>query len=101
MSLASMTMSAASAVAAPPAEQVPWGVQALGGKISKAAWKDRPSWFLVAQDDHVIPPDAQRGMAARAGATVRAVSGSHAVFIANPQAVVAVIEEAATSRQKL
>jgi pimeloyl-ACP methyl ester carboxylesterase len=78
--------------------QVPWGVQALGGKISKAAWKDKPSWFLVAQDDQVIPPDAQRNMAARAGASVRAVPGSHAVFIANPQAVVALIEEAARRR---
>jgi pimeloyl-ACP methyl ester carboxylesterase len=75
--------------------QVPWGVQALEGKISKAAWKDKPSWFLVAQDDRVIPHDAQRGMAARARASVRAVPGSHAVFIANPQPVVALIEEAA------
>jgi len=71
-------------------------VRALEGKISKAGWKDKPSWFLVAQDDHVIPPDAQRAMAARAGASVRAVPGSHAAFIANPQAVVALIEEAAT-----
>ncbi len=78
--------------------QVPWGVQAMSGKVGKAAWKEKPSWFLVAQDDHVIPPDAQRGMAARAGATVRAVPGSHAVFIANPQAVVTLIELAAKFR---
>ncbi len=75
--------------------QVPWGVQALGGKISQAAWKSRRSWFLVAQDDHVIPPEAQRAMAGRAGARVRSVPGSHAVFISNPQAVAALIGEAA------
>jgi pimeloyl-ACP methyl ester carboxylesterase len=78
--------------------QVPWGVQALGGKVSKAAWKDKPSWFLVAQDDRVIPPDAQRAMAARARATVRSVAGSHAALIANPQAVVMLIKEALEHR---
>src|SRR3981189_385252 len=42
--------------------QVPWGVEALSGTISKAAWRTRPSWYLVATDDKMIPPPAQRFM---------------------------------------
>ncbi|MET0556769.1 MAG: alpha/beta hydrolase [Vicinamibacteria bacterium] len=75
-----------------------WGVRGLEGTISSPAWKVKPSFYLVAQDDRMIPADAQRGMAARAGATVRSVPGSHAVFVPNPQAVAALIEEAAGSR---
>jgi hypothetical protein len=43
--------------------QVPWGVDALGGTISEAAWRTKPSWYLVATDDRMIPPPAQRSMA--------------------------------------
>ncbi|HTU67484.1 MAG TPA: alpha/beta hydrolase [Steroidobacteraceae bacterium] len=75
--------------------QLPWGVASLEGKISTPAWKKKPSWFLVAQDDHMIPPDAQRGMAARAGAKVSAVAASHAVYVSKPGVVAALIEEAA------
>ncbi|MCX8477438.1 MAG: alpha/beta hydrolase [Sphingomonas sp.] len=76
--------------------QQPWGARALEGKVTVPAWKIRPSWFLVPQNDRIIPPDGQRGMARRAGATLREVPGSHAVFVANPEAVAALIEEAAT-----
>ena len=55
--------------------QVPWGVAALAGAISKPAWKTKPSWYLVATDDRMIPPDAQRQMSKRAGATVVEVEG--------------------------
>jgi pimeloyl-ACP methyl ester carboxylesterase len=79
--------------------QIPWGVQALEGRISAPAWKSKPSWYLVPQDDHVIPVAAQRAMAGRAGATVRSVPGSHAVYVANPQAVASLIEEAAGTRK--
>jgi pimeloyl-ACP methyl ester carboxylesterase len=75
--------------------QIPWGVQALEGKISRPAWKTKPSWFLIPNDDRVIPPDAQRAMAGRAGATIRAIPGSHAVYVANPAAIAALIKEAA------
>jgi pimeloyl-ACP methyl ester carboxylesterase len=75
--------------------QQPWGAKALEGKISAPAWKNRPSWFLVPQDDHVIPPVGQRGMAQRAGATIREVPGSHAVYVADPKVVAALIEQAA------
>src|SRR5436190_16694568 len=50
--------------------QVPWGVSALAGKVSVPAWKSKPSYYLVASDDHMIPPAAQRAMAKRAGAKV-------------------------------
>jgi pimeloyl-ACP methyl ester carboxylesterase len=51
--------------------QVPWGVDALGGTISEPAWRSKPSWYLVATDDRMIPPPAQRSMAERTGAVVR------------------------------
>jgi pimeloyl-ACP methyl ester carboxylesterase len=75
--------------------QVPWGVGALGGAISDPAWRTKPSWYLVATDDRMIPPPAQRAMAERAGATVTEVQGSHAVYVSNPAAVAAVIAQAA------
>ena len=51
------------------------------------AWKQKPSWHLVATDDHMIAPPAQRAMSKRAGATVKEVAGSHAVYVSNPEAV--------------
>jgi pimeloyl-ACP methyl ester carboxylesterase len=75
--------------------QVPWSVNALGGTISDAAWKTKPSWYLLTTEDRMIPPDAQRLMSKRAGATVVEVKGSHAVYVSQPQAVAHIIEEAA------
>jgi pimeloyl-ACP methyl ester carboxylesterase len=76
--------------------QVPWGVEALSGMISEPAWKTKPSWYLVATDDKMIPPSAQRLMSKRAGSTVVEVAGSHAIYVSQPNAVAALIEEAAT-----
>jgi pimeloyl-ACP methyl ester carboxylesterase len=78
--------------------QVPWGVDALAGEVSSAAWRTKPSWYLVAKDDKMIPPDAQRGMSKRAGATVVESPGSHAVYESKPAAVAALIEKAANSK---
>src|SRR5258705_13671612 len=50
--------------------QVPWGVEALSGTVGQAAWKTKPSWYLVATDDKMIPPPAQRFMSKCAGSTV-------------------------------
>ena len=75
--------------------QVPWGVEALSGAISQPAWKTKPSWYLVATDDRMIPPDAQRAMSRRAGSTVVEVKGSHSVYVSQPQAVASFIEKAA------
>jgi pimeloyl-ACP methyl ester carboxylesterase len=74
--------------------QVPWGVGALSGAISEPAWKSKPSWYLVATDDRMIPPPAQRFMSERAGSAVSEVSGSHAIYVSQPQAVAALIEVA-------
>ena len=76
--------------------QVPWGVDALSGTISEPAWKTKPSWYLVATDDKMIPPAAQRFMSKRAGSTVVEVAGSHAIYVSQPNAVAALIEKAAT-----
>jgi pimeloyl-ACP methyl ester carboxylesterase len=75
--------------------QVPWGVEALGGAISEPAWKTKPSWYLVATEDKMIPPPAQRFMSQRAGSTVEEAAGSHSIYVSQPEAVAAIIEKAA------
>jgi len=75
--------------------QVPWGVGALTGAISEPAWRSKPSWYLVATDDRMIPPPAQRFMSKRAGATVVEAKGSHAIYVSQPAAVAALIQRAA------
>jgi pimeloyl-ACP methyl ester carboxylesterase len=75
--------------------QVPWGVDALNGTVTEAAWRNKPSWYLIATDDRMIPPAAQEFMSKRAGSTVVQVSGSHAVYVSKPAAVAALIEQAA------
>lgn len=74
--------------------QTPWGLDALGGAVTKPAWRSKPSWYLVATDDRMIPPDAQRAMARRAGAATVETPGSHAVYMSQSAAVVALIEQA-------
>ena len=77
--------------------QVPWGVNALAGEVTEPAWKSKPSWYLIATEDKMIPPPAQRQMAARAGATVAEAAGSHAIYVSKPEAVAALIAKAAKS----
>ena len=74
--------------------QVPWGVGALSGAISEPAWKSKPSWYLVASDDRMIPPPAQRFMSERAGSAVIEAPGSHAIYVSQPDAVATLIEMA-------
>jgi len=78
--------------------QVPWGVEALGGAVTEPAWRTRPSWYLVSTEDRMIPPDAQRSMAKRAGSDVVEVKGSHAVYVSQPEAVGELIERAANGK---
>jgi pimeloyl-ACP methyl ester carboxylesterase len=80
--------------------QVPWGVGALTGAITVPAWKSKPSYYLVATEDRMIPPPAQKAMSARAGATVVEVAGSHAVYVSQPQAVADLIVKAARAVAK-
>ena len=77
--------------------QVPWGLGALSGSITEPAWRLKPSWYLVATDDRMIPPPAQRAMSERAGSTVVETAGSHAVYVSKPPAVADLIKHAATA----
>lgn len=77
--------------------QVPWGLDALNGAVTQPAWQSKPSWYLVATDDRMIPPPAQRLMSKRAGSNVVEVSGSHAVYVSQPAAVADLIKKAAKS----
>jgi pimeloyl-ACP methyl ester carboxylesterase len=81
--------------------QVPWGLDALNGTVTEPAWKTKPSWYLVATDDKMIPPPAQRFMSKRAGSTVVEVKGSHAVYVSKPEAVAALIEKATQGVREL
>ena len=80
--------------------QVPWGLEALSGTVSQAAWRTKPSWYLVATEDKMIPPPAQRFMAKRAGSTVVEVAGSHAIYVSQPNAVAMLIKRAANEVNK-
>ena len=75
--------------------QVPWGVDALGGTISEAAWRIKPSRYLLTTQDRMIPPSAQRAMAERIGAAITEVPASHSVYVSRPQAVASLIKQAA------
>jgi pimeloyl-ACP methyl ester carboxylesterase len=75
--------------------QVPWGVEALAGAVSNPAWRSKPSWYLVASDDKMIPPPAQRSMAQRAESKVVETAGSHSVYVSKPKAVAELIARAA------
>jgi len=75
--------------------QVPWGVDALGGQVTRPAWRTKPSWYLVATEDRMIPPPAQRAMANRAGSTVGEVAASHSIYVSQPSATADLIKQAA------
>jgi pimeloyl-ACP methyl ester carboxylesterase len=75
--------------------QVPWGLEALNGAVSEPAWRNRPSWYLVASDDRMIPPPAQRAMSERAGSTVIEAPGSHSIYVSQPRATAELIAQAA------
>jgi pimeloyl-ACP methyl ester carboxylesterase len=75
--------------------QVPWGLTAPTSPVTNPAWRSHPSYYLVATDDHMIPPRVQRMMAQRAHATTVESPGSHAVYVSRPSAVAQLIERAA------
>ncbi len=75
--------------------QVPWAVEAPAGTITEAAWRTKPSWYLVTTEDRMIPPLAQHAMAERIGATVSEVAASHSVYVSQPEAVATLIAHAA------
>jgi pimeloyl-ACP methyl ester carboxylesterase len=79
--------------------QVPWGLEALSGAVSVPAWRSKPSWYLVATDDRMIPPPAQRSMAQRAESKMVETAGSHSVYVSKPKVVAELIARAAREAQ--
>lgn len=77
--------------------QPAWGVAAVGAPVTEPAWRSKPSWYVVATQDRMIPPPAQHGMAQRAGADVRTVEASHAAHVSQPDTVADVVRLAAQS----
>jgi pimeloyl-ACP methyl ester carboxylesterase len=77
--------------------QVTPAVQAATAPVSQAAWKTRPSWAIVSKDDRTVNPELERFMAKRAGSKTVEIAGSHVAFIAHPEQVARVIEQAAAA----
>ena len=77
------------------AVQRPIALKCLQEKAPVPAWKSKPTWFLLAEEDRMIAPDTQRYMAERMGATIRRHNVDHSPMHTAPDAVVAVILEAA------
>jgi pimeloyl-ACP methyl ester carboxylesterase len=75
--------------------QVPVSAAAFGGKATVAAWKDKPSYYVVSANDRMINPDLERFMSKRAKAQTIELPSSHAVFLSHPKEVAALIEKAA------
>ena len=76
------------------AGQRPIDAAALGQPSGVPAWQTVPSWYLVATQDHAIPPATQRFMAQRAGATTVEMASSHAAMVSKPTAVIDLILDA-------
>jgi pimeloyl-ACP methyl ester carboxylesterase len=79
------------------AVQQPLHASALEDVMGTPAWKSLPSWFLVADGDQAIPPDAERQFAARMGATTTEVPTNHVAMVSHPDEVVTMIEMAAAA----
>ena len=79
------------------AAQQPIALSAFEDVMGVPAWKSLPSWYLVAQNDEAIPPDAERQFAERMGATTVEVPASHVAMVSHPDEVADLIEKAAAS----
>ncbi|TZG32447.1 alpha/beta hydrolase [Agrobacterium sp. B1(2019)] len=79
------------------AAQLSWGLAAVTAPLTHATWKTKPSFYLVASADRMVPPSAQRRMAKRAGAAITEIDSSHAAMLSHPQDVAAFILAAATA----
>jgi pimeloyl-ACP methyl ester carboxylesterase len=77
--------------------QLPLGLASILAPMTSVAWKNKPVWYLVAKDDRMIPPDAERFMGKRTGGKVSEIKSSHAVYVSHPKEVAALIETAANS----
>jgi pimeloyl-ACP methyl ester carboxylesterase len=75
--------------------QVPISGQAFGANATVAAWKDKPSYAVVAKSDRMINPDLERFMYNRSHSQTIELPGSHAIFLSHPKEIAALIEKAA------
>jgi pimeloyl-ACP methyl ester carboxylesterase len=80
------------------ATQGPANAGAFAGIITKAAWKTKPSWFVIATNDRAIPPELEKAEAARMKATSITVPSSHLAMLSHPVEVADIIEKAAMNR---
>ena len=80
------------------ASQQPIVGACFGTPVTDAAWKDKPSYGIVATEDKAINPDTERNMYKRAHTKITEIKGSHAVFISQPEAVAAVIIKASQKK---
>jgi pimeloyl-ACP methyl ester carboxylesterase len=79
------------------ATQGPWFYGCLADKVTKAAWHEKPSWWVLTEKDQIIGPRLQQGVAAAANATVTKVQSSHVAMLSHPAEVAATILAAANS----
>jgi pimeloyl-ACP methyl ester carboxylesterase len=79
------------------ATQVPTAAAAFGATITTAAWKSKPSWFVIAANDRSIPPELERAEAELMKATSITLPSSHVVMLSHPAEVAVLIEQAAAS----
>jgi|SRR5579864_7636205 len=79
------------------ATQKPIALKCLGEPIAKAAWKEKPSWFLIAENDRMVSPDTQRYEAERMKSKVVSLPVDHTPLASLPDAVIGLITDAATS----
>ena len=78
------------------ATQNPLAGAALGGEVSSPAWKAKPTWYLLASEDHTIHPELQKTMSERIGATTINIASSHVPMLSHPQAVADLVAQAAS-----
>ena len=77
--------------------QVPVNMSAFGTAVTNAAWRDKPTWAVIATEDRAFDQAMLEHMATRAGAKITRVAASHAVYFTQPAVVAATIDEAARS----
>ena len=77
------------------AAQHPFAAASAGQAVTTAAWKTKPSWYLVADDDRMVSPELQRAMAHKIGATTQSLAAGHLPMLSQPARVAAFIIEAA------
>jgi pimeloyl-ACP methyl ester carboxylesterase len=82
------------------ATQGPTAAKAFDDKLTVAAWRDKPSWYVVSEQDRMIDPNGERAMAKAIKAHTKEVDASHVSMLSRPDAITAVIMEAIQSAPK-